>query len=419
VHIAAVNQPADADARKRPKNRKAQLALAAAELFCERGYHGVGIDEIAAAVGISGPAVYRHFPNKYAVLVHATRELVDAVHAVVDDALDGPAELLSPQERLDRVLVGLVRLSVDRRKVAGLYQWEGRYLTPEHQAEFQDELSELVGRVARVVRELRPELTGFSSRLLTRAAFSVLSSPATHRAALNRARGEPLLQRAAWILLSTAAPVIAVPARPTSAAAATGSTGRARAASPPIGVSSRREILLTVAIQLFHQQGYHSVGMEDIGRAAGINASSVYRYFPSKADLLAAVYYRAAERVTAGTTASLAAAENLDDALRRLVEGYVDLTFQQTDLVAVYQAENNNLPESDRHELRKVQRLQVEEWVQLLVGIRPELAAVEARLLVHAALNLVTDLGASPQAPTPAGFEQPVALFALTVLLEG
>ena len=45
-----------------------------AELFCERGYHRVGIDEIAAVVGISGPAVYRHFPNKYAMLAHATRD---------------------------------------------------------------------------------------------------------------------------------------------------------------------------------------------------------------------------------------------------------------------------------------------------------------------------------------------------------
>jgi AcrR family transcriptional regulator len=410
--VGATGQPTkNQPTKKRPKNRKAQIALVAAELFCERGYHGVGVDEIAAAVGISGPAVYRHFPNKYAVLVHATRELVDGVRVLTGEALDGPAALLEPRERLDRVLSGLIRLSVDRRRVAGLYQWEGRYLTPEHQAEFRDELSELVGRVADVVQEMRPQLSAFNARLLTGAAFSVLSSPATHRAALSRARGEPFLQRAAWILLTAPAPAL-IPV------AATDTRPIAEAVNPPIGIASRREILLGVAIQLFYQQGYHSVGMEDIGRAAGINASSVYRYFPSKADLLAAVYYRAAERVTAGTTASLAAAENLDDALRRLVEGYVDLTFQQTDLVAVYQAENNNLPERDRHELRKVQRLQVEEWVQLLVGIRPELAAAEARLLVYAALNVVTDLGASPQAPPPVGFERPVAQFALNVLLE-
>ena len=64
---------------KRPKDRKARIALAAAELFCERGYHGVGIDDIAAVVGISGPAIYNHFPNKYAMLRHATGELSETV----------------------------------------------------------------------------------------------------------------------------------------------------------------------------------------------------------------------------------------------------------------------------------------------------------------------------------------------------
>ena len=41
---------------------------AAATLFAERGYAGVTIEDLGAAVGVSGPAVYRHFPGKAAVL---------------------------------------------------------------------------------------------------------------------------------------------------------------------------------------------------------------------------------------------------------------------------------------------------------------------------------------------------------------
>jgi len=405
---------------KRPKDRKAQIAMAAARLFCERGYHGVGVDEIAAAVGISGPAVYRHFPNKYAVLVHATRELVDAAVAAAAAALEGPG---TPHERLDGVLAALARLAVERRDVGALYQWEGRYLTPEHRAEFMADLSDLVRSVAAVLREERPDLSPFAARLLTRAAFSALGSPATHRAALNRARGEHLLRRAGWALLGTAPPPL--PARaprqpappPAPRASRPASPVGVRVPAPPAGILSRREVLLAEAITLFHQQGYHSVSIEDIGRAAGIQPSSVYRYFPGKADLLAAAYYRAAERLATATSASLDAATDLDDALRRLVTGYVDLTFSQTDLVSVYLAENNNLPEHDRHELRRIQRLQVEEWVRLLNGIRPELSASDARVLVHAALNVVTDLAAGTAGP-PAGFERPVAGLALAVLLE-
>lgn len=48
--------------------RREQILKEAARLFAERGFHGVGVDEIGAAVGISGPGLYRHFPGKDAML---------------------------------------------------------------------------------------------------------------------------------------------------------------------------------------------------------------------------------------------------------------------------------------------------------------------------------------------------------------
>src|ERR1044072_5435504 len=50
-----------------PTRRSAALKEAA-RLFAERGFHGVGVDEIGAAVGISGPGLYRHFAGKDAML---------------------------------------------------------------------------------------------------------------------------------------------------------------------------------------------------------------------------------------------------------------------------------------------------------------------------------------------------------------
>jgi AcrR family transcriptional regulator len=48
--------------------RRDQILAAAAELFARSGFHGVGIDDIGSAVGISGPALYRHFRSKDAML---------------------------------------------------------------------------------------------------------------------------------------------------------------------------------------------------------------------------------------------------------------------------------------------------------------------------------------------------------------
>ena len=49
---------------RRPRDRKQQILAAAGELFREHGYHNVSVAQVAAAVGITAPALYRHFKNK-------------------------------------------------------------------------------------------------------------------------------------------------------------------------------------------------------------------------------------------------------------------------------------------------------------------------------------------------------------------
>ncbi|MFT4229748.1 MAG: helix-turn-helix domain-containing protein, partial [Microbacterium sp.] len=49
-------------------NRQASLLREAARLFAEHGFNGVSLEDLGAAVGVSGPAIYRHFANKQAVL---------------------------------------------------------------------------------------------------------------------------------------------------------------------------------------------------------------------------------------------------------------------------------------------------------------------------------------------------------------
>ena len=102
------------------------------------------------------------------------------------------------------------------------------------------------------------------------------------------------------------------------------------------------------------------------------------------------------------------------DTLARLLASYVGYVFDNSDLVSVYLAENNNLPERDRHDLRKTQRLNVEEWVRLLTAVRPDLPATEARLLVHGAFTLVSDQGRAVRFTT--GTEPHIVRLAQTVL---
>ena len=49
-------------------SRREQLLAEAARLFASHGFRGVGINDIGAAVGISGPGIYRHFSSKEEIL---------------------------------------------------------------------------------------------------------------------------------------------------------------------------------------------------------------------------------------------------------------------------------------------------------------------------------------------------------------
>ncbi|MFZ2530461.1 MAG: TetR/AcrR family transcriptional regulator [Rhodococcus sp. (in: high G+C Gram-positive bacteria)] len=367
--------------RRRPKNRKAQIATVAAEAFSERGYHGVSVDEIASAVGISGPALYRHFPNKYALFLHAVTALTEALQAAVAKPEPGSdATGLPPEAELDRQLLATIRTSIENRRTGGLYRWDRRYLTREDRAATGSMITGINLRIGETIARVRPGLAGADYVLLSNAVLSVIGSITAHRAPLASRRLEQLLLGACHAVVGTELP----PDEPQAHDPA-----RARG----LAVANRREVLLHEAVLLFDAHGYHEVSIEQIGTAAGINASGVYRHFASKSDLLAAAFHRAGDRLAVAVGSALAESTTPLEGIDALTEVYVRLAFEQNELMSVYFAEIGNLPASHRTDLRNVQRLNVDEWARLVSELRPGLTAVECRFLVHAALNLVLDTG--------------------------
>ena len=78
-------------------DRRTALLDAAARLFAESGFERVTLEEIGGAAGISGPAVYRHFAGKQAVLaailIDASEGLLAGGRRVVDEVTDAGAAL--------------------------------------------------------------------------------------------------------------------------------------------------------------------------------------------------------------------------------------------------------------------------------------------------------------------------------------
>lgn len=79
--------------RERAKaDRHSALLAEAARLFAERGFTGVSLEDLGAAVGVSGPAIYRHFANKQAllgaILIGVSERLRDGGRSVIEQSDD-------------------------------------------------------------------------------------------------------------------------------------------------------------------------------------------------------------------------------------------------------------------------------------------------------------------------------------------
>ena len=156
------------------------------------------------------------------------------------------------------------------------------------------------------------------------------------------------------------------------------------------GRRSRRDEILQIAVGLFAARGYHGVSMDDVGAAAGVTGPALYHHFAGKEAMLVAALNPVSEGLLAGGRARVA--EHRDEpkaALESLVEFHVAFALTNPAVIALHLHELDRLPEEPRRQIRRLQRLYVEVWVQTLTALRAELAPEEARVLAHAAFGLM------------------------------
>jgi AcrR family transcriptional regulator len=87
-------------------SRRDQILATAAELFASRGYHGVSVADLGAACGISGPALYKHFESKQAMLA-------EMLVSISEELLRVGRERVAAAGGPDAAIVALVDWHVD------------------------------------------------------------------------------------------------------------------------------------------------------------------------------------------------------------------------------------------------------------------------------------------------------------------
>jgi AcrR family transcriptional regulator len=140
----------------------------------------------------------------------------------------------------------------------------------------------------------------------------------------------------------------------------------------------RREEIMTAAAALFARRGFHGVSIGDIGSAVGMSGPGIYRHFPSKEAVLSDMLLGISKQLLDEGSRRVVAAPDAPTALDALLRWYVDFALGQPDLITVQRQELSNVPEPARRQIRRLQRLYVEEWVTVLSELSPQ--APQARL---------------------------------------
>ncbi|MFI5780474.1 TetR/AcrR family transcriptional regulator [Nocardia sp. NPDC051570] len=178
--------------------RRQQLLEAGARLIADRGFPGVRLEDLGAAAGISGPAVYRHFPNKEALLV----ELLVGISRRL---LAGGEGVVARSETPGGALSGLIEFHLD----FALGEPELIRIQDRDLANLPEAARRQVRRTQRqyveiwvgVLRELHPDLAEASARVQAHATFGLLNSTPHSASAALATRARPILRAMALTAL--------------------------------------------------------------------------------------------------------------------------------------------------------------------------------------------------------------------------
>src|SRR6476661_2024960 len=201
---APVTESSQTTQRSQAKeNRRKALLTAAAALFAADGFNRVSLEDLGAAAGVSGPAVYRHFAGKQAVLgallLSVSQDLLEGGRTVVEGSA-GPAAALA----------GLVEFHVDfalsNPDVIRVQDQDFSNLDDDDEAEVRTLQRNYVELWVDVLAGMHPDTDPAELRMRAHATFGLINSTPHsvrnhgRRMALKRAR--PLLESMALAALT-------------------------------------------------------------------------------------------------------------------------------------------------------------------------------------------------------------------------
>lgn len=180
-------------------HRRDEIAVTAASLFAQHGFDAVSLDDIGAAVGISGPSLYNHFSSKQDLLFASMTHGYAKLQQTLLDALESGS---TPAAMLRAISDSYVDLTYDHSDLVTVLIAESRNLSEEYHDLAQSAQLSYIGQWVALLRELRPEEDVIVSRLRVQAAQMMSNSLCRTAYLRDRPGFRRDLQEVSWLLLA-------------------------------------------------------------------------------------------------------------------------------------------------------------------------------------------------------------------------
>ena len=192
VHVSPEHDDAAQTSPRQLKSvRRSQLLRSAKRLFAERGFLAVRLEDIGRAADVTGPAIYRHFANKEALLVELLVEISTRL-------LAGARQVVGDTDHPNATLHGLIELHVDfalgESELIRIQDRDLNHLPPAALRKVRKNQRQYVEIWVDVLRGVNRDLDESDARLRAHAAFGLMNStpystkPAEGNPADSRAR---------------------------------------------------------------------------------------------------------------------------------------------------------------------------------------------------------------------------------------
>ena len=169
-------------------DRRLQLLSAAERLFAERGFLAVRLEDIGAAAGVSGPAIYRHFPNKESMLVELLVGISARLLAGARNVADGSSDAAVA---LDGLIDFHLDFAVGEPDLIRIQDRDLAHLPALAERQVRKAQRQYVEVWVGVLRELNPALAEADARLTAHAVFGLLNSTPHSMKTPDNSRSKP------------------------------------------------------------------------------------------------------------------------------------------------------------------------------------------------------------------------------------